>query len=293
MRTLLLRWASAGIVLLIGLGFDLSNFVGSTIVAYAVWVVAAVWIMYLAWPATQQRFWPWVRRARLRSPFTLARADTSSTLPQLANRTEITTSQAEHNLEANSELESSLEFSAPYLDEKVGDLFLREELQSIIQSHHNPVWLKYLSILMVDIDDLTVINKQYGEKVGDNVLTIIANIIQDVTNTRYFGRCGEDTFFSVLLDCDIDEAKVVAERLRTNVQDYSWSTLAVSLRVTCSIGLAQLGRDAKGRNENAKDLIVRATIGMDRAKMGGRNRVVVGPSFLSRNQSRDLSTYYS
>lgn len=110
----------------------------------------------------------------------------------------------------------------------------------------------------------------------------------EVLRARHVGRCGEDTFFSVLLGYDIATAKTLAERLRKNIQDYSWSTLAVSLRVTCSMGLAQLRE-----KESAQDLVVRASIGLNKAKDAGRNKVGIGPNFLRRNQSRDLKTYYS
>jgi putative FmdB family regulatory protein len=46
-RNFLWRWGGPGILFLIGFGFDVSGFFGSTVVAYIVWLVAALWLVYL------------------------------------------------------------------------------------------------------------------------------------------------------------------------------------------------------------------------------------------------------
>jgi hypothetical protein len=55
------RWAGPGIVALIGFGFDVADFFGSSLLAYSAWGIAGAWVAYLVWP--------WLKRWR---PFTLA-----------------------------------------------------------------------------------------------------------------------------------------------------------------------------------------------------------------------------
>jgi len=49
-------------VALVGFGFDAADFVGSTLIAYAVWAVAAVWVGYLAWPKIERKILQWLER---------------------------------------------------------------------------------------------------------------------------------------------------------------------------------------------------------------------------------------
>lgn len=67
MSTVLRRYSGPGVLALVGLGFDLGTFTGSSIAAYSVWGVALLWATYASLP--------WLRRLRFRSPFTLASAD--------------------------------------------------------------------------------------------------------------------------------------------------------------------------------------------------------------------------
>ncbi len=50
------RGAGPGILFLVGFGFDVSGFFGSTVLAYVVWGVAALWATYLVWG--------WIKRNR-------------------------------------------------------------------------------------------------------------------------------------------------------------------------------------------------------------------------------------
>lgn len=178
--------------------------------------------------------------------------------------------------------------TAKQLNREIGDRFLREKLSQIVKPYNLPEGPKYLSIILLDIDDLSIINKMYGLKVGDSVLATVARIVRDETKASHYGRCGDDTFYALLEESVINEARNMAENLCARVIKYQWSSLAFKLRVSCSIGIAQLGF-----GESAADLVIRASIGMLEAKRMGKNRVVPGPEHLAKKQSRDPSDYYS
>ena len=102
MRNILRRAAGPGIVALVGLGFDLANFFGSSALAYVAWAVAVLWAVY--------GVWPWLKRWR---PLTLVPADGEShavapdpVLTQLRDRNE-QLDQLNKNLEAERETVSN------------------------------------------------------------------------------------------------------------------------------------------------------------------------------------------
>jgi diguanylate cyclase (GGDEF)-like protein len=150
---------------------------------------------------------------------------------------------------------------------------------------------KHISILMIDIDDLTIINKIYGKEVGDIVLKVIAKIIQDNSHECDWGRCGDDTFYFVLPSTELINAFYVAERIQTSVENYNWSIIASNLHATSSIGVAEFMLNGK---EEVEDWIIRASLGMREAKQnGGKNCIKMGPLFLSAEQSRNFRNYFS
>lgn len=168
--------------------------------------------------------------------------------------------------------------NSPAMHQEVGASFLRNELDTEIVSHgHCPSW----SLLAIDIDGLTQINKQFGTNVGNHVLAAVCALVANTKAIRLSGRCGHDTFYAVLPGLALEEAREVAEELRRTVEGYAWTRFASSLRVTCSIGVAQL---AKG--EVAADCVARAADGFKRAKASGGNRVEYGPYLSSPGVGR-------
>lgn len=207
----------------------------------------------------------------------IAYSDISEVKPQTRNLREVRSlvSESEQELER-----------LDRLDRAVGDHFLRELLPEIVKNIVPQ--LQKLSLIMVDIDELTIINKQYSKGVGDEVLSAIARILQDESNAEWSGRCGDDTFYVFLPGLDVSEASKIAENLRMYIQTYSWSSIARGLRVTCCFGVAQ-----RSRNELVREWIIRAVCGLISAKDSGRNKTEIGPDYLSVKQSREFSDYYS
>ncbi len=141
---------------------------------------------------------------------------------------------------------------------------LREEVERS-RRHRTP-----LSLLMLDLDHFKRVNDRFGHRVGDAVLENVGRLLQATLRAGDFaGRYGGEEFCIVLTDTPLTGAEVAAERIRRQV-----SMLAVQgpsgvvVRVTCSIGAAQVGagRDAA----EAIDLADRALYA---AKAAGRDRV--------------------
>jgi diguanylate cyclase (GGDEF)-like protein len=172
------------------------------------------------------------------------------------------------------------------MNQASGDYFLTNALPKIIKNIGHR--FANISLLMVDIDELTIINKVFRNQVGNQVLSTVLNILNENSGTEFVGRCGDDTYYVFLPGLNIMEAKEIAENLRISIQEYEWRSIAPNLKISCSFGISEIYKD-----EPVRDWIVRAACGMIFAKESGRNRVVFGPNYLSAQQSRILRFYYS
>ena len=138
------------------------------------------------------------------------------------------------------------------------------------------------ALAIIDIDDLTKVNKIYGADVGDLVLEIVEIIINDTMRGLIYksGRCGDDTFFVVVCDKGKMETKKIMDDLCRRVKEYEWSFEADGLWVSVSIGLAH-----HRLLESSIDLAIRGGKGMRRAKAEGGNRVSLGPDTLPHSNT--------
>jgi two-component system, NtrC family, C4-dicarboxylate transport sensor histidine kinase DctB len=129
-----------------------------------------------------------------------------------------------------------------------------------------------ISILMLDVDFFKKINDRYGHPAGDEILKGIALTCQSaLREPDFLVRFGGEEFVAVLPDTRIDEARVVAERLRDAIERLTVPVGELALRATISIGLSEF-IDTETSLEKA---IARADIALYEAKRAGRNRVVV------------------
>jgi diguanylate cyclase len=130
-----------------------------------------------------------------------------------------------------------------------------------------------LSLIVIDIDHFKRFNDTYGHLTGDQVLRLVGLAMREQVKTRAtLARFGGEEFGVVLPDLDTDEARAVAERIRTNVmgRELVKRSTGESLgKVTISVGVASYRR-----GDNAVSLLERADQCMFAAKRGGRNRTV-------------------
>jgi diguanylate cyclase (GGDEF)-like protein len=121
-----------------------------------------------------------------------------------------------------------------------------------------------LSLLILDVDRFKEYNDANGHLEGDAVLAELGEILgrsirRNVDSTF---RYGGDEFAVLLIEADLTQAKIAAERVRCEFADRSFDSCTLSLGVTC------LGSDDTG-----EDLLRRADQAMYVAKRAGGNRV--------------------
>jgi len=125
-------------------------------------------------------------------------------------------------------------------------------------------------LLALDIDDFKRINDAYGHQVGDIVLVRLVEACSKALRAPdHMGRVGGEEFLVILPNTDLEAGRLVAERLRQCVNAIDLDDVAVGLKVSISLGVAQLGDPAEG----VQSLVERADQALYRAKAAGRNRV--------------------
>ena len=126
-----------------------------------------------------------------------------------------------------------------------------------------------LAIIMYEIDGFKSINDNYGHLVGDRVLVETATLVSGrMRQLDTLARWGGEEFMILAPHTDIEKARLLAEQVRTVIDDTSFSTVG---RVTCSFGVTALSE-----HDTVDKLIYRADAAMYQAKRNGRNRVEIG-----------------
>lgn len=134
------------------------------------------------------------------------------------------------------------------------------------------------ALLFLDIDNFKKINDTYGHSVGDEALVSLARLFEkSVRISDVVGRLGGEEFTVIMPDTDEEGAKILAERLRHNVETTPVRAGDLSLQITVSIGIAvYFGSKARIDGKDVlEQLIKRADAAMYKAKQKGRNRVEV------------------
>jgi diguanylate cyclase (GGDEF)-like protein len=131
-----------------------------------------------------------------------------------------------------------------------------------------------LSLVLMDIDFFKYYNDNYGHGMGDICLKQVATaLFAGITRPAdLLARYGGEEFIALLPNTDIEGARMIAERLRGNVEALQLTHVYsdVAAFVTISAGLASLSPEAQ---DTAQNLLNQADQMLYRAKEAGRNRV--------------------
>jgi diguanylate cyclase (GGDEF)-like protein len=131
-----------------------------------------------------------------------------------------------------------------------------------------------MAVLMVDIDQFKRLNDEFGHLLGDEVLRQVSSMFhQQLRKIDVVCRFGGEEFAVLLSQTNPQHALAVAEKLRRLVE--SWQFPGVPRPVTISAGVATYPDHGTTRDE----LVKSSDAGLYAAKQGGRNRVLLGPTF--------------
>lgn len=129
-----------------------------------------------------------------------------------------------------------------------------------------------ISCLILDVDQFKSINDTYGHLQGDLILKEFAAVVKSLMRSiDIVGRYGGEEFVVILLQTDIEGAKILAEKIRKSVENYNFPGPTEAIKLTTSIGIASFIEE---EIEDADALFYMADHALYKAKEMGRNRVI-------------------
>jgi diguanylate cyclase (GGDEF)-like protein len=125
-----------------------------------------------------------------------------------------------------------------------------------------------MSFMMIDVDYFKAYNDTFGHDEGDKALKLVGHCLKDsLRGADVAARYGGEEFSILLPQTTPDEAKIIGERVRENVE----STEFPNRKVTVSIGIASCSHIIC----TPQDIIKAADKALYEAKRQGRNNVQI------------------
>ncbi len=134
---------------------------------------------------------------------------------------------------------------------------------------------KQLCLVMIDVDHFKLVNDVHGHNVGDKILKGLARLMrQRLRKSDILGRYGGDEFIVILPETEINDAKLVIDKLRLDFENLQFKENKIDIKVTITCGIASYppARDSE-------HLSVSADVALYDAKELGRNQVSIFDNF--------------
>lgn len=122
-------------------------------------------------------------------------------------------------------------------------------------------------LVVWDIDLFKKVNDNYGHAAGDQVLKLVASILnKNMRETDFVARYGGEEFVSILPSTDLKGAQLITDKLRELVASSNFHFRDEAVNITVSSGFAEVKNNEEGEN-----LFIRADKALYKAKESGRN----------------------
>ena len=122
----------------------------------------------------------------------------------------------------------------------------------------------------LDLDQFKIVNDTAGHLIGDQLLTDLAQLLQqNIRSSDSLGRLGGDEFGLLLEGCSLEQGQILSQNLVDKFSGYQFMWRGRQFRVGVSIGLVPILGDAS----NVIELLSRADLACYKAKDLGRGRV--------------------
>jgi diguanylate cyclase (GGDEF)-like protein len=128
-----------------------------------------------------------------------------------------------------------------------------------------------LAVLVLDIDRFKLINDTRGHATGDRAIVEFSKTCQKaLRDIDLLGRLGGDEFAVLLTDTTLENARLVAERIRQTIEVAEvLDDEGVRIAMTSSIGGAMVTAD----ESDVDAALAKADIALYKSKQQGRNRI--------------------
>lgn len=148
-----------------------------------------------------------------------------------------------------------------------------DALVTVYPENNNP-----FSMIIADVDNFKHYNDTHGHQLGDVVLAGVAAILsQKLRRGDLAARFGGEEFVVVLPNCNKENAKLVAEKLRMSIanEEFPYQDQQPLGNLTVTMGVSTYPDDAT----NIEDLLKAADDCLYVGKDQGRNRVIVANEY--------------
>ena len=129
-----------------------------------------------------------------------------------------------------------------------------------------------LSVICIDIDLFKNINDTYGHNIGDEILKLISsNMNKYIRKSDVIARIGGEEFSILLNNTNEENAYLLAEKIRTQIESSIYKNGKIEIKTTISLGISQL----RAEDDDLDSIIIRADKALYEAKNTGRNKSVI------------------
>lgn len=130
------------------------------------------------------------------------------------------------------------------------------------------------AILWLDLDDFKDINDSLGHRAGDEVLLELGGVLRrQVRESTVLARLGGDEFALLVPDATAEEAELIAGRMLSAINSYTYIVDGHPIRLSASMGLVTYPEHGTVLEE----LLAKADAAMYAAKVSGLSSVSVHP----------------
>lgn len=144
-------------------------------------------------------------------------------------------------------------------------------MQEIDTRYHVPSLRQDLCFIFMDVDHFKRINDHRGHQAGDQVLKDVARILcESVRQADIPSRWGGEEFLLMCANVKAEDARALAEKIRSNLAAHTFHDEKNPLKVTSSFGVAIVRPD-----ETFNQTFRRVDKALYQAKAAGRNCVVM------------------
>ncbi len=157
-----------------------------------------------------------------------------------------------------SELKTKLEIvEAEANIDPLTNLFNRRSIERSLEEFFNLCKKSQtsFSIVMIDLDNFKQINDNYGHHVGDLVLAKVARILRTSMRAKdIIGRCGGDEFIAIMPNTNIEQATVIVQRLKSNLEKMEIIAKGKRFKVSISAGVVECNQRYKDWRDMIKEV---------------------------------------
>ncbi|MBS4049737.1 EAL domain-containing protein [Methylomonas rivi] len=130
------------------------------------------------------------------------------------------------------------------------------------------------ALLFIDVDRFSLINELEGFDVGDRLLVELTILVRKlVPASSLFARIGADEFCLFLENKTKKQAHIIAETIRTTVENFRFFTGEICYSASVSIGITSL--DNASPAQHPGEMILHGRQACNFAKINGRDKVKI------------------